>query len=117
MAKARSFSSNAAIGVVSTLIIIFCALLLTGSPPLYERHFSRKGWPVESQPGARVVEYGRWWLDGTIYGDGPWRNSLTSEGLCYVVVIDSQGARHKHLCKRVKTTFDRRTMTGTITFD
>lgn len=104
-------------GTVSLLVIVFCSLLLTGSPPLYERHFSRKGLPVEGHPGQRVMEYGYWLLDGKVYGDGPWRNSFTSTGLCYVVLVDADGSMHKHMCRNVKTTLDRRTMTGTITFD
>ena len=116
MTQVRGLGAKLTIGVVSTLIIIFCALLLTGSPPLYERHVARShGWPVEGHADQRVVEWGSWWLNGRIYGDGPYRNSFHSTGLCYVIV-DANGGRRKHLCRGVLIKVDRKAKTSTISF-
>ena len=117
MAQVRGLGGKLVIGVVSVLIIIFCALLLTGSPAIYERHVARShGWPVEGRPDQRVVEYGIWWTNERIYGDGPWRNTFTSRGLCYVVVLNPDGSRHKHLCRQVRTTTYRKAKTSSISF-
>lgn len=116
MATGRMYRAKVWIGVCLCLIILACTLLLTGSPVLFKRSQTAKGWPVEGSPGVRVVEAGTSWLNSDGWGSGPHHSGRISDGLCYVVT-EENGRRHLKLCHSIVWRFNRDSKKSSIRFN